>query len=122
MWAPEMTRHRSLINHFQGQEKKSNICKKMLSILQIIFKCYNIFKKQRQYKHTEIFFFFLYEDHGCGSNMSLPPGRRCLKIRRKKRFNPLSPKFKWIHLVKLRAIMTSYSSCCKSTSSSFSRT
>ena len=71
---------------------------------------------------TVNFFFFLYEDHGCGSRISLPPGFSCLKILLKNRLRPSSPQLKWIHLVTLSARITSYSSFCMSNNSSHSST
>ena len=93
-----------------------NICKEIISI------CAHTLCLFMVIILTVNFFFFLYEDHGCGSRISLPPGFSCLKILLKNRLRPSSPQLKWIHLVTLSARITSYSSFCMSNNSSHSST
>ena len=41
-----------------------------------------------------------YERHGCTSSARIPPGRRHVHMRCRKRTSPPSPWFRWIHLVR----------------------
>jgi hypothetical protein len=58
---------------------------------------------------TVSFFLFEYELKGWGSRMNLPPGRRWRYTFLKNLLIPVSPQLRWIHLVRLRANITSNS-------------